>query len=66
MVGTPKPHQCSTLNQTSAGSAVVVISFAAGDSFLDFLLSDALLAGALRLGAILSNVKLDATRMQGF
>ncbi len=46
-------YQCSTLNQTSAVSAVVTVSLAGGDSLLFFFVSEPLLAEALRLGGIL-------------
>jgi len=45
-------YQCSTLNQTSAVSAVVTVSFAGVDSLLCFFVSEPLLAEALRLGGI--------------
>jgi len=45
-------YQCSTLNQTSAVSAVVTVSFAGVDSLLFFFVSEPLLAEALRLGGI--------------
>lgn len=46
-------YQCSTLNQTSAFSALVTVSLAGGDSLLVFFVSEPLLTEALRLGGIL-------------
>lgn len=46
-------YQCSTLNQTSAFSALVTVSLAGGGSLLVFFVSEPLLTEALRLGGIL-------------